>query len=203
MRIRRILTLMATMIITINTTALPVAAHESEEQLQNDTMAYAEVRFICEAVDCQTLPEDALAYSVSYALVPVDGDDPVGQWTPLVSQFFEAADVNLALRIISCESGGDPNAKNPHSSASGLFQHLARFWPDRSRLAGWPGADIFDPVANVAVAADLFYRDGPSHWYPSEYCWGQSTKVYAEPVPDPEPYAPADTANGIVGEPAP
>jgi hypothetical protein len=94
-------------------------------------------------------------------------------WRPLVETYFAPADVARALAVISCESSGDPNAKNPRSSASGLFQHLGRFWQERSVDAGLPGADIFDPTANVAVAAWLVYEGGGwSHWNPSRYCWG-------------------------------
>lgn len=48
----------------------------------------------------------------------------VEQWRPLVAQHFPASEVERALCIMSYESGGNPNAKNPRSSASGLFQHL-------------------------------------------------------------------------------
>lgn len=94
-------------------------------------------------------------------------------WRPLVEAHFAPGDVSRALAVISCESSGDPNAKNPRSSASGLFQHLGRFWAERSVKAGLAGADIFDPSANVAVAAWLVYEGGGwSHWNPSRHCWG-------------------------------
>jgi hypothetical protein len=97
----------------------------------------------------------------------------VETWRPLVEAHFAPEDVTRALAVISCESSGDPNAKNPRSSASGLFQHLGRFWPERSVKAGVPGADIFDPTANVTVAAWLVYEGGGwSHWNPSRHCWG-------------------------------
>ena len=103
------------------------------------------------------------------ALVPRD----VEAWRPLVTAYFGPGEVERALRVIYCESSGDPNAKNPTSSASGLFQHLGRFWAERSVEAGWAGADIFDPEANVAVAAWLVYEGGGwSHWNPSRHCWG-------------------------------
>lgn len=112
------------------------------------------------------------------ALVPDEPDHPgdrdaIARWRPLVSQFFEEADVDRALDVIWCESRGDRWAKNPNSTASGLFQHLASMWGDRAPLAGFPTADVYDPVANVGVAAWLVYeRGGWSHWYPSESCWG-------------------------------
>ena len=89
----------------------------------------------------------------------------VEQWRSLVETYFRPGDVDRALRIMRCESGGNPNAKNPRSSASGLFQHLGKYWVRRSAAAGYAGASIFDPTANVAVAAWL--RDQPggfSHW---------------------------------------
>jgi len=88
----------------------------------------------------------------------------VERWRPLVTQYFQASDVEWALRIIACESGGIVTAKNPGSSASGLFQHLARYWPQRSKLAGWEGANIFDPEANIAVGAWLLDRNGKGSW---------------------------------------
>lgn len=89
----------------------------------------------------------------------------VEQWRSLVETHFRAADVERALRIMRCESGGDPNIMHDFSnpaSASGLMQHLGKYWPARSAAAGYAGASIFDPTANVAVAAWL--RDQPGGW---------------------------------------
>jgi hypothetical protein len=106
----------------------------------------------------------------AYDLVP-EHVGSVSDWRPLVEQFFEPRHVAKALRVIACESGGDPLAKNPVSTASGLFQHLGSLWGSRSAAAGWAGADVFDPVANVAVAAWLVYDHGGwSHWYASSGC---------------------------------
>ena len=86
------------------------------------------------------------------------------QWRTLVSTYFQAGDVDRALGVIACESRGDPSAHNGSSGASGLFQHMPRYWSERSSAAGWSGASIFDPEANVAVAAWLAYSDGWGHW---------------------------------------
>ena len=88
----------------------------------------------------------------------------VERWRPLVTIHFPSDRVDWALRIIECESHGEPNAKNPRSSASGLFQHLASLWDERAAAAGWAGADVFDPQANIAVAAWLLENGGPGHW---------------------------------------
>lgn len=88
----------------------------------------------------------------------------VERWRPVVALYFPEDRVEWALRIIACESGGDPEARNPHSSATGLFQHLGRYWPNRAAAAGWAGADITDPFANIAVAAWLLEHGGTSNW---------------------------------------
>lgn len=105
-------------------------------------------------------------------LIPPDPDGPE-DWRPLVEVFFHDEEVDLALKIMACESRGDRKAKNPTSTASGLFQHLASMWPPRAEAAGWKGADVFDPVANVAVAAWLVHDGGGwRHWNSSRGCWG-------------------------------
>ena len=96
----------------------------------------------------------------------------VERWRPTVTEAVFAwggneRDVHRFLRIMQCESGGLPDAKNPNSSASGLMQHLTRFWPERATAAGMPGADVFDPYANIWVSAYLALAmpgGGWSHW---------------------------------------
>jgi len=89
----------------------------------------------------------------------------VERWRPLVAAHFPAAIVNQALSVMEGESEGNPNARNPTSGASGLFQHMPQFWAERSRSAGVPGANIYDPSANVQVAAWLYRQSGTwQHW---------------------------------------
>jgi hypothetical protein len=109
--------------------------------------------------------------SVIYDL-SIPTESGIEGWRLLVEQFFAPADVDRALRVIGCESHGDPLAKNPNSTASGLFQHLASQWGPRAEAIGAPGADVFDPIANVAAAAWLVYEAGGwSHWNSSRGCW--------------------------------
>lgn len=105
------------------------------------------------------------------APAPAPAPRPVEEWRSLVSAYFAPEHVDLALRIISCESGGDPNAQNPSSGAAGLFQHIPRYWDARVANAGMPGASIFDPIANVAASAYLAYTGGWGHWSASAGCW--------------------------------
>lgn len=79
----------------------------------------------------------------------------VEQWRSLVAKYFPEDRVEEALRVMACESRGNPNAKNPASTATGLFQFLDRTWAWMSVLSGWSGYSRLDPEANVAVAAYL------------------------------------------------
>ena len=96
----------------------------------------------------------------------------VEQWRPWVTEAVFAfggdeADVTRFLRIMHCESRGVPTAKNPNSSASGLMQHLTRYWPARAEAVGMAGADVFDPWANIYVSAWLALAapgGGWQHW---------------------------------------
>jgi len=115
--------------------------------------------------------------SIAHYVVPdpvSDGPfwENVERWRPIVTEAVFAwggdeADVNRFLRIMQCESAGIPTAKNPSSSASGLMQQLARYWPQRASAAGMPSADVFDPYANIWVSAWLALAapgGGWGHW---------------------------------------
>lgn len=154
---------------------------EMLERLLNSEPHWAwiiEQRILYEIVEYPTPDTLNLMASLSERQQPEVGDinqaehspsvtfnSSVEQWRPLVAQYFAPGDVNRALRILSCESHGDANAVNPRSGAAGLFQHMPKYWTERSSKAGWGGASVFDPRANVAVAAWLAYsKGGWSHW---------------------------------------
>lgn len=91
----------------------------------------------------------------------------VEQWRDLVSQYFPSNRVEEALRILQCESLGDPEAYNPFSGASGLFQFIPSTWASTAPQAGFPDADPFNPEANVGTAAWLANRYqelGQNYW---------------------------------------
>lgn len=91
----------------------------------------------------------------------------VERWRSLVETFFPSHRVEEALRIIDCESNGDPDAYNPYSGASGLFQFIPSTWATTSPRAGYAGFSPFDPEANVASAAWLaneYQRQGQYYW---------------------------------------
>ena len=94
----------------------------------------------------------------------------------LVRRHFRPVGHPWALRVAFCESSAQPSdvssVEVSSALALGWFQHLAKFWTDRSAAAGWSGHHPFHGEANVAVAAWLFYEGGGErHWNPSRTCW--------------------------------
>lgn len=79
----------------------------------------------------------------------------VERWRPLVATYFPDALLDQALSVMECESKGDPEAENPSSTASGLYQFIASTWNWASANAGFSGVSVFDPEANIATAAFL------------------------------------------------
>ena len=68
------------------------------------------------------------------------------------------------MRVMWCESRGDPDAINEESGASGLMQHIPRYWDDRARSAGFQGASPFNPIANIYASVWLLDVGGWGHW---------------------------------------
>ncbi len=64
------------------------------------------------------------------------------------------------LRVAQCESVLDPNAVNPYSNASGLFQFL----PGTFATTPFAGQDIFDPVVNANAAGWMWQNGMRNHW---------------------------------------
>lgn len=92
----------------------------------------------------------------------------VEQWRYLVVAYFPADQVDKAMAVMACESGGNPNADNPSSSAAGLFQFLKSTWDNMVPLSvtggSYASGQVYDPEANVRAAAWLLAAEGWSQW---------------------------------------
>lgn len=81
--------------------------------------------------------------------------------------------------IEQCESGGNPRAHNPSSSASGLFQIVRGTWATFGGLAFGRSAADASPAEQEMIANRIYARDGLSDWAASQSCWGrQASAVY-------------------------
>lgn len=65
------------------------------------------------------------------------------------------------LRVAQCESVLDPNAVNPASGVSGLFQFMPSTWA----TTPYADQDIFDPVANSEAAAWMWANGRRNEWH--------------------------------------
>jgi len=79
------------------------------------------------------------------------------------------------LQIAYCESGNgcagpiDPKAKNPNSSASGVFQILKGTWA----AYGCTG-DVFNEDDNIACARKIYDESGTTPWNASRGGWARA-----------------------------
>lgn len=70
------------------------------------------------------------------------------------------------LRIAIAESKLDPLAKNPDSSAKGLFQILDGTW----KVYECQG-DVYNPYDNIECARKIYEDSGTSAWAASRENW--------------------------------
>lgn len=71
-----------------------------------------------------------------------------------------------ALSIARRESRFHPGAYNAYSGASGIYQHLRRYWPGRASTWGFSGWSAFNARANIMVTMRWVHR--LRSWHP----WG-------------------------------
>ena len=117
----------------------------------------------------------------SHGCIPGDGHYELPTLGALIDEYFLPEDRALARRIAFCESSGQTHHVGSDvvsdALAVGWFQHLAKYWGERSGKAGWGDYHPFHGRANVAVAAWLFYSSGVHHWNPSKSCWEDTPHV--------------------------
>lgn len=89
---------------------------------------------------------------------PVVSDKPTGgscgDWGKLLDEHF-GSQAGTACRVMMCESGGNPRAQNPVSTASGIFQFIDGSW--RSARSAVAGGDKYarakDAPAEIQIEA--------------------------------------------------
>ena len=98
----------------------------------------------------------------------------IGQWSEMIQATSGEFDVpwQVVASIMVIESGGNPDAVNRKSGATGLLQIRENLWPDQvARIA--PDGDLRDPETNLrvgsAILADLYSEWGS---------WEQAAAAY-------------------------
>lgn len=88
-----------------------------------------------------------------------------GKWT------WDPGELSRYMALFSCESRGNPSAKNPHSTASGLGQFLNGTWtrwaPRAAEFFGFDNPDVFAAYDNILTTIYLSQVDDWNHWR----CW--------------------------------
>lgn len=87
------------------------------------------------------------------------GSGYVEQWRTMVAYYWgKHGATDRMLRIMRCESGGNPNAWNRSTDVRGLFQVRYPLWSKP-----WPG-NYFDPWTNAAIAYQVWLVQGYRAW---------------------------------------
>lgn len=74
---------------------------------------------------------------------------------------------DMLNKVVWCESGWNPKAKNATSTAGGLFQFLDSTW----NAYAPPLWDKFDPYDNIRAGVILYNERGLAPWLSSKKCW--------------------------------
>lgn len=80
--------------------------------------------------------------------------------------------VAKAVAIAKCESGLIPTAKNPSSTAQGVYQFINSTWYGVMDNMGLPTTTSkTNPYYNIEAGIYLLNKDGDRHWSESKPCW--------------------------------
>ncbi len=79
----------------------------------------------------------------------------VERWRPLVQKYF-GDKTDTALRVMACESGGNPNATS-HTDDHGLMQINAPVWCGHFKVSR---QDLKNPETNIRLASIIYKRSG-------------------------------------------
>ena len=82
----------------------------------------------------------------------------VEQWRGLVAKYFPPNQVDNALKIMTLESGGNPNSLS-RTCDRGLMQINC----NHANMVNYNLNALYDPETNIRVAAEIF---NSSYWYP-------------------------------------
>ena len=135
------------------------------------------------ATPAQGLVPDGVWHGATTKTVSISTDyEEPSDWAFLVDKYFDDGEFDTAMSILNCESGGNPTADNPRSTARGGWQFLKSTWGWATEGSGYDvdpypdGPD--DPEQSTMMAAWLQDEYGWSQWE----CYGVRPRDWVEPV---------------------
>lgn len=109
-----------------------------------------------------TTPVQVVEASTTLKMAPVERVQVVKE----IEKVFPE-DKRLMVKVASCESGLDPDAKSSSSSASGIFQVIKGTWKHFDCKG-----DPFNYKHNISCARKIYdSAGGLGHWSESFHCW--------------------------------
>jgi hypothetical protein len=104
--------------------------------------------------------------SVSTTICPIDWRQSTWHVKQLIrcAASHHGVSQSTALAIAYRESRYRPSAYNHGGEAAGIFQHLLRYWPDRSETFGFEDWSVFNARANIMVTMRMVRLYGWDPW---------------------------------------
>ncbi len=136
----------------------------SRNDIANPNLIFVGQLVCIPAGGAQSAVPAALPQVMSATPAPAPAPAPVasGSVTSIINQVFGPY-ASAAAQVATCESGLNPGATNPYSSAAGLFQIMPATWSGTSQA----GSSPYNAWANTVAAHEIFMRDG--------YSWSEWT----------------------------
>lgn len=82
---------------------------------------------------------------------------------------FSNQDITKAIRIARCESNFNQYAKNPNSTAKGIYQFIDGTWRSNCLKDG----NVYDFVDNINCFWKVYKSQGDRPWASSKACWNK------------------------------
>jgi len=142
-------------------------AEAQKETLENQVIKLKEERVI---VQLKLIDEESKKFC-SLDVVECEGEKPVGETKEdvqrLITYYAEQYEIDpaLPLRIAYAESGYNAKAKNPRSTAKGVFQ-----WINSSFKANCTG-DPLNADDNIECGVRMVAEGRMHHWDSSKQAW--------------------------------
>jgi len=114
----------------------------------------------------QTKKQTAVTPKRVAPTVVIASPAPVGSWGDRINHWcsIHACNSSQLYRVMICESGGNPTAKNKSSDASGLFQFMPNTFSSNAKRINLAGANIWNGEHQVQVAAYMFSIGQAKQW---------------------------------------